>query len=101
MRLRLAEVALVQPALVADLREQLLELLDGEIYVGECMWIRWPVGYFLGHVIKNIPNILAQLHCKLLRGTRLALVRVNFVERPVVARLGNCQSQGCLMPGIT
>ena len=39
---------------MADLREQLLELLDDEICVCEYEWIRRPVRYFLGHVVKNI-----------------------------------------------
>ena len=95
LRPSLAEVALVEAPLVADLREQLFELLDGEICVGECVRIGWPVSYFFGHTIKDIPNFLAQFHRKLLRGIRLALVRVNFVERPVVSGLGNRQSQGC------
>jgi hypothetical protein len=57
------------------------------------VWIRWPIGYFLWHTGKDIPNLLAQLDRELLCGPRLALVGVNFVERPVVARLGNCQPQ--------
>ena len=86
---------------MADLREQLLELRDGEVCVGECVWIRRPVSYFLGHTGKDIPNLLAQFHRKLLRGTWLTLVRVNFVERPVVSGLGDCQSQGYLASRIT
>ncbi|MDB2454656.1 hypothetical protein N9W76_00655 [Planktomarina temperata] len=81
---------------MADLREQLFELLDCKICVGERVRIGWPVGYFLGHLVKNIPNFLAQFHRKLLRGTRLTLVRVNFVERPVISHLCHCQSKGCL-----
>jgi hypothetical protein len=101
LRPRLAEVAPVEAALVADLREQLLELFDCKICVSECVWIRWPVGYFIRHTGKDIPNFLAQFHCKLLCGTQLALVRFSFVERPVVSRLGNRQSQRHLAPGIT
>lgn len=84
-----------------DPHEQLLELLDGEICIGECVRIRWPVGYFLRHAVKNIPNFLSQLCCKLLRGTRLALVGVNFVERPVVSRLGICEPLSRLAQRVT
>jgi len=101
LRPRLAEVAVVQAPLVTDLLKQLLELLDCKIYICQRVWIGWPVGYLLRHLIKNIPNFLAQFHGKLLRGTRLTLVRVNFVERPVVARLSNYEPQCRLAQRVT
>ena len=70
LRPRLAEVAVVQTPLVTDLLKQLLELLDCKICVCQLVRIRWPVGYLLGHIVKNILIKMIAAQPDTLAGTR-------------------------------
>ena len=86
-------MAPVQAALAAHLDEQLAKLLQAELNELQVKGIRRPVAHSLWHAVQCELDFRVQRVCDLLRGVGLRVVRLDFVQGPVVARLGDLQPQ--------
>ena len=100
LRPRLSEIAPVEAALAAHLDEQLAKLLQTELDELHVNGIRRPVAYSLWHAVHCEPDLRVQRVCDLLSGVGLRVVRLDFVESPVVARLRDGQPQRRLSPWV-